>query len=128
MDKDTIARLGVLLERSADGPWHVVEYGDGDSLIIHDARQDYRVCFMATPGETGSMDQIEANAELIAAMHKALPALLSIAERAADVEGMAAVVSGSVSRLINSSARDFEVSDTYEAVATAVSRYVLGGE
>ena len=121
MDKDTIARLRGLLERSADGPWHVVEYGDGDSLVIHDARQDYRVCFMATPGETGSMDQIEANAELIAAMHKALPALLSIAERAADVEG----VYGAVNMTPGVA---WLKTDEQKAVATAVSRYVLGGE
>ena len=29
--------------------WHIVEYGDGDSLVIH-SDSDNRVCFMATHG------------------------------------------------------------------------------
>ncbi|MDR6851054.1 hypothetical protein J2Y54_000547 [Sphingomonas sp. BE123] len=48
-------------------PWSVVPYNDGDSLVIHDARPDHRVCFMSTAGFGGDMDRIEANARLIAA-------------------------------------------------------------
>lgn len=57
------------------GPWSVVPYGDGDSLAVHDARGDWRVCFMATPGDSGDMAGIEANARLIAAA----PELLALA-------------------------------------------------
>lgn len=49
------------------GPWSVVEYGDGDSLAVHDALGDWRVCFMATPSKDGDFEGIEANARLIAA-------------------------------------------------------------
>ena len=74
MNTETLDRLEALLAKSADGPWHVVLYGDGDSLVIHDAREEYRVCFMATPGsDEGSMEQIEAHAKLIAEMRSALP-------------------------------------------------------
>ncbi|WP_377838661.1 hypothetical protein [Bosea sp. UC22_33] len=49
------------------GPWTVREYGDGDSLVIH-ASEDWRICFMATPGSSpNAMQRIEANAHLIAA-------------------------------------------------------------
>jgi hypothetical protein len=62
------------------GPWQIVPYGDGDSLVVH-AGEDERVCFMATPGESpGAMSRIEANARLIAAapaMYEALEALLA---------------------------------------------------
>jgi hypothetical protein len=58
--------LRALSERAPVGPWRVVPYGDGDSLVIHDARGDWRVCFMATPGSSpGAMDNIEAAAEMI---------------------------------------------------------------
>lgn len=60
------------------GPWEVVPYGDGDSLVIHDARGDWRVCFMATPGESGDMRGIRANARLIASA----PDLLAACQRA----------------------------------------------
>jgi hypothetical protein len=57
------------------GPWSIVEYGDGDSLVIH-AGDDWRVCFMATPGESpGAMQRIEANARLIASAPELLEAL-----------------------------------------------------
>ena len=58
-----------------------------------------------------------APAELI----EALPALLSIAERAADVEG----VYGAVNMTPGVA---WLKTDEQKAVATAVSRYVLGGE
>ena len=48
------------------GPWWVVSYGDGDSLVIHHTEDD-RVCFMAMPGRRGSMADIRANARLIVA-------------------------------------------------------------
>lgn len=52
--------------KATSGPWDVVAYGDGDSLAIHEGR-DWRICFMATPGETrGAMERIEANAAHIA--------------------------------------------------------------
>lgn len=60
------------------GPWSVAEYGDGDSLVIH-AGEDWRVCFMATPGSSPrAMETIEANARLIAAAPDLLEALKEI--------------------------------------------------
>ena len=65
------------------GPWEVVPYGDGDSLVVH-AGEDWRICFMATPGESpGAASRIEANARLIAAspcLYEALSRLLAVAE------------------------------------------------
>lgn len=51
------------------GPWHVVPYGDGDSLVVcSDTDGEWRICFMATHGGTESVwDAIQANARLIAA-------------------------------------------------------------
>jgi len=50
------------------GPWRIVPYGDGDSLVIHDAREgEWRVCFLATPAKDGDFEWIKANARLIAA-------------------------------------------------------------
>ena len=61
------------------GPWTIVPYGDGDSLVIHVEGTDWRICFMATPGSSPrAMDTIEANAALIAAapdLYEALEAL-----------------------------------------------------
>ena len=49
------------------GPWTVREYGDGDSLVVH-AGEDWRICFMATPGSSpNATPRIEANARLISA-------------------------------------------------------------
>lgn len=57
------------------GPWSVEQYGDGDSLVIH-AGGEWRICFMATPGDSpGAMRRIEANARLIAAAPALLEAL-----------------------------------------------------
>lgn len=67
--------------RGTPGPWRIVCYGDGDSLVIHDARGDWRVCFMATPGFSLQMDRIEANARLITAA----PDLIEAAPDAADI-------------------------------------------
>lgn len=61
------------LERAAPRPWRIVRYGDGDSLVIHDARGDFRVCFMATPGDSAaSWETIKANARLIVSAVNAL--------------------------------------------------------
>lgn len=61
------------------GPWRVVPYGDGDSLVIcSDEGGEWRICFMATHGGTASVWRaIQANARLIAAA----PELLSIVKR-----------------------------------------------
>lgn len=62
---------------STKGPWEVREYGDGDSLVVH-AGDDWRICFMATPGSSpNAMDRIEANARLIAAAPDMFEALLT---------------------------------------------------
>ena len=54
------------------GPWEIVPYGDGDSLVIcEDERGDRRIAFMATPGcrDGGKRkrvwQKIKANARLI---------------------------------------------------------------
>lgn len=50
------------------GPWSIVRYGDGSSLVIH-SDADNRVCFMATASSDrpSSHPAIRANARLIAA-------------------------------------------------------------
>lgn len=60
------------------GPWEVVEYGDGDSLVIHEGSSENRICFMAMPGKLGDFEKIKANAHLIAAA----PDLLEACRRA----------------------------------------------
>lgn len=72
------------------GPWRIVPYGDGDALVIHDARGDWRVCFMATPGSTGCMEGIEANARLIAAAPDLLEACKAAEDFCAACPGEAA--------------------------------------
>lgn len=62
-------------------PWHVVPYGDGDSLVIcSDVKGDWRIAFMATHGGSlSSWEKIQADAELIAAapdLYEALDQLL----------------------------------------------------
>ncbi len=56
------------------GPWYIVRYGDGDSLVIcTDEAGVHRISFMATPGcrdeqrRRQNWKQIKANARLIAA-------------------------------------------------------------
>jgi hypothetical protein len=66
-------------EKFAEGPWEIVPYGDGDSLVIHSDDQN-RVCFMATHGGSrASWERIQANASLIAAA----PALYEALEETA---------------------------------------------
>jgi hypothetical protein len=70
--------------KHADGPWSVVPYGDGDSLVIHSDDAN-RVCFMATHGGSrASWERIQANAALIAAAPDLYEALNAIAEFAPD--------------------------------------------
>ena len=58
------------------GPWQIVPYGDGDSLVICAPNADWRICFMATPGESPhAWQRIKANARLIAAAPELLEAL-----------------------------------------------------
>lgn len=47
------------------GKWAVVEYESGALAIHYDV--DNRICFMATPGNTGSSAEISNNANFIAA-------------------------------------------------------------
>lgn len=62
-------------------PWHVVEYGDGDQLVVcSDVDGNWRICFMATHGGSrASWGKIQAEANLIAAapdLYQALAGLL----------------------------------------------------
>lgn len=68
-------------ESFTPGPWLIVRYGDSDSLVIHAGESDWRVCFMATPGSSPrSMDQISANARLIASAPELYEALKAIVD------------------------------------------------
>lgn len=68
------------LNAATPGPWHVVPYGDGDSLVIcSDQGGEWRICFMATHGGTESVWQaIQANARVIAAAPDLLAALQAV--------------------------------------------------
>ena len=60
------------------GPWKVVPYGDGDSLVISERDDNWRICFMATPGESpDAWEKIKANARVIAASPDLYEALKS---------------------------------------------------
>jgi hypothetical protein len=70
------------------GEWHVVRYGDGDSLVIClDEAGNKRVAFMAVPGCRDHLErkakwrEIKANARLIAAA----PCLAEVCARALEV-------------------------------------------
>jgi hypothetical protein len=66
--------------KHADGPWVIVPYGDGDSLVIHSDDAN-RVCFMATHGGSrSSWERIQANAALISAA----PDLRDVLQRIVD--------------------------------------------
>lgn len=64
------------------GPWVIVPYGDGDTLVIHYGQSQQRICFMATPSSvTDDFPRIKANARLIAAapaLYEALEYLVSL--------------------------------------------------
>lgn len=52
--------------KATPGPWKIVPYGDGDSLVITEQDDNWRICFMATPGDSPmAWQQIKANACLI---------------------------------------------------------------
>ncbi|WIW89324.1 hypothetical protein K3M67_04940 [Sphingobium sp. V4] len=94
---DIIQELRSLIAKATPGPWEVVKYGDGDSLVIHDARGDWRVCFMATPGSNGDMSSIKANADFIAMSRTHIEALLDrleAAERGVDYLDMRRPIKG----------------------------------
>ncbi len=64
---DAIEEIREALENAKADIWRIVEYGDSDSLAIHDGDGANRVCFMATHG--GSRKQwelIQFQAHLIA--------------------------------------------------------------
>ena len=117
MDKDTIARLRAALELIGSLP------------ISRDwMQQSIRHCVRNMDLED-ECDDIQADTahmprrlhgDIMADLLNALPALLSIAERAADVEGMAKVMPELWTR-----ENGFA---TPKEHATAASRYVLGGE
>jgi hypothetical protein len=79
-------------EKFAEGPWEIVPYGDGDSLVIHSDDQN-RVCFMATHGGSrASWERIQANARLIAsapALYEALRECLRLMLRDNPADGWA---------------------------------------
>ena len=93
----------VAMEEEATGaPWKIVEYGDSDSLVIHDGDSDNRVCFMATHGGSKkSWDAIQANAALIVALRNALP---DIEQAAKALDEMTAVLQDARERMVGSSA------------------------
>lgn len=63
--------------RWTPSPWHVVPYGDGDSLVIcSDEQGDWRIAFLATHGgSASSWRKIQADARLIAAAPELYEAL-----------------------------------------------------
>lgn len=70
------------------GPWEIVPYGDGSSLVIH-SDDDNRVCFMATAcaDRPTSHAAIRANAALIKAapqMYEVLITIRDVIEQFAD--------------------------------------------
>lgn len=78
-----VAELRELLAKATPGAWHVVRYGDGDSLVIcMDEEGDRRIAFMATPGcrdaakRKKSWNEIKSNAQLIATAINTLPSIL----------------------------------------------------
>lgn len=74
------------------GPWVIVPYGDGETLVIHYGQSQQRVCFLATPSSvTDDFPRIKANARLIAAapalfeaLEEARLALIAIADSAVE--------------------------------------------
>lgn len=75
--------LSKLIERAGftKGPWHIVPYGDGNSLVIcTEPDGNWRICFLATPGDSsGAWDTIKSDARLIAAAPEMFEALVAAA-------------------------------------------------
>lgn len=92
MGTDSDTRLDCGGHGHTPGPWHVVPYGDGDSLVVcSDEGGEWRICFMATHGGTTSVwEAIQANARLIAAA----PELLTQLEYAVKLLGAFAALNG----------------------------------
>jgi hypothetical protein len=62
--------------KHTSGPWHIIPYGDGDSLVIcSDEAGDQRVAFMATGITRQSKARIKADAHLIASAPDLVDAL-----------------------------------------------------
>jgi len=87
--------LSKLIERAGftKGPWHIVPYGDGNSLVIcTEPDGNWRICFLATPGDSfGAWDTIKSDASLIAAapeMFEALARWVALAEGAINELGI----------------------------------------
>lgn len=72
-----------MLEKITPGPWHVVEYGDGDALVVcSDQQGNWRVAFMATHGGSAThWEKIQADAALIAAAPDLYQALYDVMQR-----------------------------------------------
>lgn len=83
----TDEEMKAVAEAATQGPWNVVEYGDGDSLVIHYG-DEHRICFMATPGgSAGEWRRIQANATFIATFDPT--AVLSLLDRLQKAEARA---------------------------------------
>lgn len=76
------------VEGHTPGPWNIVEYGDGDSLVICQGDgPDWRICFMATPGSSPrAMERIEADAALIARSPAMASEIATLKARVAELE------------------------------------------
>jgi hypothetical protein len=68
------------VDEATPGPWNIVKYGDGDSLVICAGEgPDWRICFMATPGSSPkAWPRIKADARLIAAAPELRDALMEL--------------------------------------------------
>lgn len=66
-----------LAGKATPGRVEIIPYGDGDSLVIHEYGTENRICFMATPSETGSVRKIEARADLIEMLWNNLPTIIA---------------------------------------------------
>lgn len=82
---------------ATEGPWRIVKYGDGDSLVIH-SDDDNRVCFMATPGGSqASWRTICGNAAFIESAPVDMSRLLSALKAAReDSERLSTLLAGAV--------------------------------
>jgi hypothetical protein len=74
---ENAATDGSVTQPFTPGPWHQVRHEDSDSILICTAPDGHwRICFMATPGDSpGAMQHIEADANLISAAPEMYEAL-----------------------------------------------------